>query len=115
MEALNYKNVPKTFRRFVADSHIRFKYTAEFENPKYSLNFLNINITNNTANKKYKFKVHRKDTITNIHIKPNSYINPSTTKSVFKGFLHHAHTIYSGTYIKEKTQFLTYVFLNNGN
>lgn len=76
MEALNYKNVPKTFRRFVADSHIRFKYTAEFENPKYSLNFLNINITNNTANKKYKFKVHRKDTITNIHIKPNSYINP---------------------------------------
>ena len=105
MEALNYKNVPKTFRRFVADSHIRFKHTAEFENPKYSLNFLHINITNNTANKKYKFKVHRKDTITNIHIKPNSYINPSTTKSVFKGFLHHAHTIY----------FLTYMFLNNGN
>ena len=44
--------------------------------------FLDINITNNTTNRKYKFNVHRKDAITNVHIKPNSSIDPSITKSV---------------------------------
>ena len=72
MEASNYKIAPKMFRRFVDDSHARFqdrphvkifleilnkqdpaiKYTVEFENHKHSLNFLDINITNNTTNKK---------------------------------------------------------------
>ena len=105
MEALNYKIAPKTFRPFVHDSYACFqesfhagkfleilnkqdptvKYTVEFEDHKHLLNFLDINITKNTTNKKYKF---RKDTITNIHIKPNSFIDPDITKSVFKGFLH---------------------------
>ena len=91
---LNYKIAPKSFRRFVGDSHARFqershvdkyleilnkqdpviKYTVEFEGDKHSLNFLDINI-NNTTNRKYEFKVHRKDAITNIHIKLNSCIN----------------------------------------
>ena len=72
MEALNYKIASKTFRRLVDDSHPRFqershvdklleilnkqgpaiKHTVEFENHKHSLNFLEINITNNTTNKK---------------------------------------------------------------
>ena len=114
-EALNYKIAPKTFRRFVDDSHARFqnrshankflgilnkqdpaiKYTVEFEDQKYSLNLLDINITSNTTNRKYQFKVHRKDTITNIQIKPNSCIDLSITKSVFKSFLHRVHTICS--------------------
>ena len=105
MEALNYKIAPKTFRRFVDDSHAGFqershankfleilnkqdlaiKYTVEFEDHKHSPNFLDINITNNTTNKKYEFKVHQKDAITNIHIKPSSCIDPSITKSVFNG------------------------------
>ena len=108
MEAWNYKIAPKTFRRFVDDSHARFqershankfleilnkqdpaiKYTVESEDNKHSLNALDINITSSTTNKKYEFKVHRKYTITNIYIKPNSCIDPSVTKSVFKGFLH---------------------------
>ena len=91
MEALNYKIASKTFRRFVDDSHIRFqerlhadkfleilnkqdlaiKYTVAFEDHKNSLNFLDINITNSSTNKKHEFKVHRKETIINIHIKPN--------------------------------------------
>ena len=98
-EALNYKIAPKTFRRFVDDSHSCFqnrshinkfleilnkqdpaiKYTVEFEDHKHSKDFPDINITNNTTNRNYEFKVHRKDAITNIHIKP---------KSAFKGFLH---------------------------
>ena len=75
--------------------------------------FLDINITNNTTNRKYKFKVHRKDAITNIHIKPNSSIDPSITKSVFIGILHRAHTICSGRYIKEETQFSVNMFVEN--
>ena len=81
MEPLNYKIAPKTFRCFVEDNHgcfqdmshadkfleilhkqnLAIKCTVEFEDHKYSLNFLHINITNNTNNKKHKFKVHGKD------------------------------------------------------
>ena len=70
---MNYKIAPNTFRRLVYDNHARFqdksrvnkfleilnkldpaiKYTAEFEDHKYSLDFLDINITSNTTNKKY--------------------------------------------------------------
>ena len=56
------------------------KYMVEFEDHKHSLNILDISITNNTTNKKYEFKVHRKDTMANIHIKPNSCIDPSITQ-----------------------------------
>ena len=134
-EALNYKIAPKTFRRFVDDSHARFqnrshankfleilnkqdpsiKYTVEFEDHKHSVNFLDINITKNITNRKYEFIVHQKDAITNIHIKPNTFIDPSITKSVFKGFLHRAHTICSEKYIKEEIQFLVNMLVENGH
>ena len=123
------------FRRFVDDSYVRFqerfhadnfleilnkqdpatKYTFEFEDHKYSLIFLDINITSNTTNKKYEFKVQRKHAITDIHIKPNSCIVPSITKSVFKVFLHRAHTVCLEKYIKEETQFLVGMFVENGH
>ena len=57
------------------------KYTVEIDGQKDSLNFLDINITKNNTNKKYEFKVHLKDSIRNIHIKPNSCIDTSKTKS----------------------------------
>ena len=132
---MNYKIAQKTFRSFVVDSHVRFqnmshpnkflqilnkqdlaiKYTVEFEDHKHSLNVLDIYITNNTTNRKLEFKVHRKDAITNIHIKPNSCIDPSITKSVFKGFLRRAHTICSEKYIKEEIQFLVDMSVENGH
>ena len=135
MEAWSYKIAPKTFRRFVDDNHARFqershankfleilnkqhpgiKYTAESEDHKHSLNVLDINITSNTTNKKYEFQVHRKDAITNIHIKPKSCLYPSITKSVFKGFLYGAHTICSEKYIKEETQLLVDIIVENGH
>ena len=65
------------------------KYTVEFEDHKHSLNFLDINITNNISYKKDKFKVHRKDTITNI------------TKSILKGVLYRARTLCSEKYIRK--------------
>ena len=134
-EALNYKIVPKTWRRFVDNSYAGFqerthadksleilnkqdppiKCTAEFEDHKHSLSFLDINITNNTTNKKYEFKVHRKDAITNIHIKTNSFIHRSITRCVFKGFLHRAHVICSEKHIKGEIQFLIGMFVGNGH
>ena len=102
MEALNYKIAPKTLGRFVDESHVCFqershadefleilnkqdpaiKYTLEFEDHKHSLNFLDINI-NNMTGKKYKYKVHRKNAITNLHINPLqsgvSYLYPLKT------------------------------------
>ena len=42
-----------------------------------------------------------------------SYIDPNTIKSVFKGFLHRAHSICSEKYIKEK--FLIDTFVENGH
>ena len=72
MEALKYKIPPKTFRRFIDDSHARFqerpnaykflkilskqdsatKYTVAFEDHEHLLNSLDINITNSATNKK---------------------------------------------------------------
>ena len=133
-EALTIQIQPKTFKRYVDDSHARFtskhhantfqeilnkqdpaiQYTIEYENENESLNFLDINITN-TINNKYEFKVHRKKAITNIHIKPTSCIDPNITKSVFKGFLHRAHSICSEQYIKEEEKFLSDMFVENGH
>ena len=109
-EALTMQIQPKTFKRYVDDSHARctskhhastfqellkkqdpaIQYTIEYENENKSLIFLDINITN-TINNKYEFEVHPKKAITNIHIKPTSCIDPNIIKSVFKGFLHRAH------------------------
>ena len=71
------------------------KYIFEFEDHKHSLNFLDINFTNDTTNKKCEFKGHPKDAITIIHIKPISCIDPSITKIIFKGFLYQALVICS--------------------
>ena len=124
-EALTIQIQPKTFKRYVDDSHARFtskyhaktfqeilnkqdpaiQYTIEYENGNNSLNFLDINITN-TINNKYQFKVNRKKAITNIRIKPTLCIDPNIIKSVFKGFLHRAHSICSEKYIKEEEKLL---------
>ena len=134
IEALAVQIQPKTFKRYVEDSHARFtskhhanifretlkkqdsaiQYTIEYENENRSLNFLDINITN-TINNKYEFKVHRKNVITNIHFKPTSCINPNIIKSVFKGFLHRAHSICSEKYIKNEEKFLMDIFVENGH
>ena len=55
--------------------------------------------------------MHRRKAITNIYIKPTSCIEPNTIKSVFKGFLHRAHSIC----IKEREKFLMDMFLENGH
>ena len=49
-------------------------YTMENENPSQKLNFLDVTRIN-TGTKKYEFKIHRKNAITNVQIKPHSFFN----------------------------------------
>ena len=112
IQALNLNLAPKTFKRFVDDSHARFnnreqllqfldilnsqdpsiQYTIKFENENKQLNFVDITITNN-GNNSYDFKILWKALIKNIQIKPNSNIASHIPMGVMKGFLSRAYKI----------------------
>ena len=47
----------------------------EKEDQSHKLNFLDVTIIN-TGPGKYEFKMHRKNAITNVQIKPHSHVNP---------------------------------------
>jgi len=131
--AIQNNFAPVTFYRYVDDSHSRFKedghvdkflvelnsqdpkiqYTVEKEDNN-ELAFLDVSVINNKKGS-YDFKVFRKDAITNVQIKPNSSINPSITRSVFKGFLVRANRICSEKYLQEEIEFLVKVFAENGH
>ena len=124
---------PITHKRYVDDTHNRFKnqemseeflkilndqepriqFTAEYESPNKELNYLDIKIINN-KNNKYEFKIHRKDAITNIQIKPNSCHDDKIKNSVFKGFILRAKSICSKKYLDEEIQFIKNIFVENG-
>ena len=100
---------PKTFRRYVDDTHARFgsrnnaieflnvlnsqdsqiPYTIEYENDHKELNFLDAIIRNN-LNHSYNFAVYRKPVITNVQIKPHSNVCLNIAVGVFKGSLSRA-------------------------
>ena len=89
-EALTLNLAPKTYGRYVDDTHGQFTskeqsrefqsilnkqekhihFNIEDENGEKCLSFLDIKIINN--NGKYEFGVHRKPAITNVQIKPHS-------------------------------------------
>ena len=52
------------------------------------------------------FKVHRKNAITNVQLKPNSGHDPKILKGVFIGFLHRAYTVCSQQHQQEEIEFL---------
>ena len=124
---------PKTFRRFVDDSHSRFQllleaqnfrtvlnrqdprvqYTMEVEKEDKSLAFLRIR-TVNSGKGRYEFDVYRKEAITNVQVKPNSCHDPRILQGIFKGFVHQAFKICSKNYLEKELEFLTSVFLENG-
>ena len=123
---------PKSFLRYVDDSHVRFQdlqtatqfytilneqdphiqYTMETENFEKSLQFLDLDITN--INGRYEYKIHRKNAITNVQVKPNSGHDPKVLKGIFTGFLHRAHTICEGQNQKDEIDFLVTCFVENG-
>ena len=91
--ALKFSIAPKTFRRYVDDSHARFgsrknateflnvlnsqdpqiQYTIQYKNDNKELNFLDVTIRN-SLNHSYDFALYRKPSITNIQIKLHSNI-----------------------------------------
>ena len=132
-EALTLNLAPKTYRRYVDDTHALFKskeqsrefqkilnkqdkhiqFTIEDENEEKYLNFLGIKIKNN--NERYEFDFHRKPAPTNVQIKPHSCIPPDAVISIFKGFLARATEIYSEKYLRAEIQYLTDIFCENGH
>ena len=132
--ALTFDIAPKTFRRFVDDSHARFEsrnnateffnvlnsqdlqiqYTMGYENDHKELNFLGVTIRNN-LNQSYDFSVYRKPAITNVQIKPHSNICPNIAMGVFKGFLSRALHICSESYLAQEIEILINVFEENGH
>ena len=60
----------------------------------------------------HDFKVHRQDAITNIHIKPNSCIDPSITRVSLK-VSYMKPTQYVQKNISRKKQFLVEMFVEN--
>ena len=108
---------PKTFCRYVDDSHVWFgsrknateffnvlnsqdlqiQHSIEYENENKELNFLDVTIKNN-LNQSYDFTVYHKPIITNVQIKPHSNICPNIAMRVFKGFLSRALHICSENY-----------------
>ena len=61
----------------------------EKEDHSHKLNFLNLTIIN-TGTGKYEFKIHRKNAIANVQIKPNLYIHPALIRGIFKRFVSRA-------------------------
>ena len=133
-QALTLNLAPKTFKRFVDDSHARFdnreqslqfldilngqdpsiQYTIEFENENKQLSFLDVTITN-TGNNSYDFKIFQKTSITNVQIKPTSNIAPHITMGVFKSFLSIAYKTCTEKYFQSEIDFLIDIFTENGH
>ena len=124
---------PITHRRYVDDSHDRFKdkpaseaflkilneqeprikYTAEYENDDKELNYLDITTTN-TGRNSYSFKVFRKQAITNVQVKSTSCHDQMTKDGIFKGFISRAKAICSPSNLQAEIDFLVNVFVSNG-
>ena len=129
-EALSLNLAPKTCRRYVDDTHTRFKskeqsrefqtilnkqdkqiqFKIEDESEEKCSNFLDIKIKNN--NGRYEFDVHRKPALANVLIIHFS-IPSSTITSIFKGFLARATKICSEKYLRADIEYLTDMFYIN--
>ena len=129
---MNPPVAPKSFLRYVDDSHARFKdmqqaekfqqilneqsqqikYTIEIEDSSKSLQFLDLDVKNN--NGQYEMKVYRKAAITNVQVKPNSGHDPKVLKSIFTGFLHRAYSVCHEKYRQDEINFLIDNFVENG-
>ena len=124
---------PITHKRYVDDCHDRFKnketseeflkilnsqepriqFTVEYENSDKELYYLDIKIIN-SKNHEYEFKIHRKDAITNIQIKPNSCHDDKIKNGVFKGYILRAKSLCSEKYLVDEIKFIKNIFIENG-
>ena len=68
----------------------------------------------NTKNGSYNFKVHRKEAITNVQIKPESCHDDKVKNDIFRGFIYRAKMVCSEKYLDEEIEFIKEVFVQNG-
>ena len=133
-EALATNLAPLTYKRYADDSHARFetehqshsflnilnkqnkaiKYPLEKEDQSRKLNFSDLTIIN-TGTGKYEFKIHRKNAITNVQIKPHSYVNPALIRGIFKGFVSRAKKLCSEKYLNDELNVLVDMSVENGH
>ena len=102
----------KSFQKILNEQDAHIKYTIETENSTISLQFLDLNITND--NGQYVYKIYRKNAITNVQLKTNSGHDPKILKGIFTGFLHRAYTVCSQQHQQEEIDFLISNFVDNG-
>ena len=107
------KEMSEEFLKILNNQEPRIKFEAEYENENKELNYLDIKIINN-RNNNYEFKIHRKEAITNIQIKPESCHDNKIKDGVFKGYISRAKAICSPKYLKEEIEFIKNVFIENG-
>ena len=132
-KSLTIPVAPITHKRYVDDTHDRFKsvdesesflkilnnqepriqFEAEYENDQKQLNYLDTTIIN-TKEGNYNFKLYRKDAITNIQIKPSSCHDEKIKLGVFKGYISRAKSICSAEYLNKEIEFIINVFVENG-
>ena len=79
----------------------------DIEDNQKSLQFLDLNITNNKGT--YEYKIYQKKAITNVKVKPHSGHDPKTLKGIFTGFLYGAYTACKGQHQKMKSSSLSLV------
>ena len=84
----------------------------EKEDQSRKLNFLDVTIIN-TGVRKYEFKIYRKIAITNVQIKPHSYVNPALIRDIFKGFVSRGKNLCSEKYLDDELNFLVDIFIEN--
>ena len=73
---------------------------------------MDLDIHNN--NGVYEYKIHRKNAITNVQVKPHSGHDPKVLRGIFTGFLHRAYTVCEGQHREEEVDFLIRCFTENG-
>ena len=90
----------------------QIQFTIEDEKWRKIFNF---SWHKNKDNKvKHEFDVYRKPAVTNVQIKPHSWLTSSTITSIFKGFLARATKIFSKKHLRTETDYLTGIFWKNG-
>ena len=88
------------------------KYTMEKEDHSQKLSFLDVTVIN-TGLGKYEFKIHRKNAITYVQIKPHLFVNPALISGILNRFVSRAKKSCSGKYLHEELNFLVDMFVEN--
>ena len=61
------------------------------------------------------FKMHCKNAITNVYMKPHLFVNSSLIRGLFKGFVYKAKRLCSGKHLDEEWSLLLDMSVGNGH